>query len=133
MGNLAEHAKKELDRVGLFDKNSDYEGMLGQSALALIEKFASQGHSGLSAELTIDLFHRLAQYKPLTALTCDPDEWADISTYSPSSPGVLQNKRQSSMFSTDGGKSWYDVTAKDHTAITHCACKTCLSDRNKEN
>lgn len=65
MSNLIDHATKELTRVGLFDKDSDYDGMLGDAALELITTFANQGHSGMSAEMTIQLFERLARFKEI--------------------------------------------------------------------
>lgn len=65
LSNLVDHAIKELKRVGLFDKNADYDGMLGDAALELIEVFAAQGHSGMSAEMTIQLFERLARFKEI--------------------------------------------------------------------
>lgn len=65
MSNLVDHANKELTRVGLFDKDSDYDGMLGESVLVLITVFAAQGHSGYSAQLTRELFHKLSNFEEL--------------------------------------------------------------------
>lgn len=84
MSNLTDYAKDELTRAGLFDKDSDYDGMLGTAALEIIEVFAKQGHSGMSAS-------------PL---------W--------------QNKRKSTTFSVDGGKTHYDLDddAKAKNGVT---------------
>lgn len=65
MSRLIEHAAKELTRVGLFDNDADYDGELAISAMELIMVFARQGHSGGSAELTIDLFTKLARRETL--------------------------------------------------------------------
>lgn len=65
MSNLVKHAEKELKKAGLFDKDSDYDGMLGEGVLELITVFASQGHSGMSAEMTVQLFERLARFKEI--------------------------------------------------------------------
>lgn len=65
MSNLVNHAMAELNRVGLFDKDSDYDGELGKGVLELIKLFASQGHSGNSAEMTIELFEKLARFESL--------------------------------------------------------------------
>ncbi len=65
MSKLIDHAKSELNRVGLFDKDSDYDGALGYGTLELIEKFAGQGHSGNSAEMAIELFTKLARFESL--------------------------------------------------------------------
>lgn len=65
MSNLVDHAEKELKRVGLFDKDSDYDGMLGEDVLELITVFAGQGHSGMSAQMTRELFHKLSNFENL--------------------------------------------------------------------
>lgn len=63
--SLIEHANKELTKAGLFDKDSDYNGELGNGVLELMTVFANQGHSGYSAMLTRDLFHRLSNFEEL--------------------------------------------------------------------
>ena len=73
--NLVRHARAELRRAGLFDADADYGGALAESVMALIEVFSSQGHSGMSGGMTIDLFGRLAGFEALSALTTDPSEW----------------------------------------------------------
>lgn len=65
MSNLVDHAEKELQRVGLFDKDSDYAGELGRGVLELITVFAGQGHSGMSAEMTVELFSKLARFEEI--------------------------------------------------------------------
>jgi hypothetical protein len=105
---MSDFARKELDLAGMFDKDSDYEGMLGEAVMDLIELFASQGHSGFSAAMTVDLFDRLASYKPLTELTDNPDEWNDVSEFQGGKPG-WQSTRSPSCFSNDGGKTYWDI------------------------
>ena len=65
MSALIDHATEQLTKAGLFDKDSDYEGELGNGVLELITTFAGQGHSGYSAELTIQLFEKLARFKEI--------------------------------------------------------------------
>lgn len=65
MSNLINHANEQLKKAGLYDKDSDYDGMLGEATLELITVFANQGHSGMSAEMTIQLFERLARFKDI--------------------------------------------------------------------
>lgn len=65
MSNLINHAEKELNKVGLLDKDSDYGGELGKDVLELIKLFASQGHSGFSAESAIHLFSKLARFEEI--------------------------------------------------------------------
>lgn len=65
MSNLINHANAELKKAGLFDKDSDYDGELGKGVLQLITVFAGQGHSGMSAEMTIQLFTKLARFEAI--------------------------------------------------------------------
>lgn len=116
-GNLEDHARHELERAGLFSKDSDYGGMLGKAVLALICTFRKQGHSGFSAMMTLDLFNRLGQFKVLTPITSDSEEWNDVSDMGGrDSPPLWQNKRCPSTFSNDAGKTWWDVDENDAEA-----------------
>lgn len=105
--SLKDYAESELRRAGLFDADSDYGGALGPAVMELVDKFAAQGHSGFSAGLTLELFNTVASFKPLTPITSNPDEWMEVGT------GMWQSKRQPSLFSRDGGKSWYDIDAME--------------------
>lgn len=117
---LIEHAKEELKLAGynidknVKDINSDHEyaDMVAQSVLELIEVFAKQGHSGMSASFTLNIFNQLARHKNLTPLTNKPEEWVDMIE-----TGMLpedykgfryQSKRCSSCFSKDL-KDYYDI------------------------
>jgi hypothetical protein len=100
---LAQYARAELARAALFEADSDYEGQLGEAVMELIHVFSSQGHSGYSAAMTVELFSRLAAWKPLSRITSNPAEWVDVGG------GMWQNNRQSSAFSYDGGQTWYDI------------------------
>jgi len=105
-GNMTDHAKRELELAGLFDKDSDYDGMLGEATLALMELFGTQGHSGFSAGLVRELFSRLSNYETLTEITNDPDEWEDVSEQM--GQPTWQCRRNPSALSSDGGKTYTD-------------------------
>jgi hypothetical protein len=111
MSNLEEHAERELRRAGLFDKDADYGGMLAPAIMKLIHIFAEEGHSGTSAVWSLQLFTRLASFKALTPLTTDPSEWSDVSDSEGGKP-LWQNIRQSSCFSEDEGKHYWDIDEK---------------------
>lgn len=64
--NLVDHAKEQLKIAGLHKKDSDYNGMLYKAIVELMETLANQGHSGMSLDLTLQLFGRLARFKPIT-------------------------------------------------------------------
>lgn len=96
-----------MELAGLFGKDADYEGAHAHAVMELMEVFAKQGHSGFSAHLTLDLFNQLASYKTLTPITSNPDEWMDVSEMS--GRPMWQSKRCPSVFSKDGGQTWYDL------------------------
>lgn len=102
-------ARSELERAGLFDQDSDYEGMLGTEVMRMVETFSAAGHSGFSAALAASIFARLSAWKPLTPITSAPDEWMHIDEDMAGEPNLWQSRRQPSLFSHDGGKTYYDV------------------------
>ena len=110
MSNLTSHAKKELKRAGLFMKDSDYGGMIGKAVMDLIKVFSKQGHSGFSATIVLNIFRKVANFKPLTKITSDPSEWDDISETS--GKPMWQSNRNTSLFSENCGKTWYDIEEK---------------------
>lgn len=97
MSNLVEHAKRELEILG--EDPDTIEGML-----KVIQAFADMGHSGGSASVAIPQLNALLQFKNLTALTNNPEEWQDVST--PSGTPMWQSNRNPEAFSLDGGKTY---------------------------
>src|SRR5260221_727459 len=49
--NSREFAKKWLEQHGMFDADSDYGGMVGESVMEVWNLIAEQGHSGFSAAM----------------------------------------------------------------------------------
>ena len=91
--SLVEHARTELKAAGLLDPEGHcYGDLVGNAVLELVEIFAKQGHSGMSAELCIEAFSKVAAYQPLAPLTGEDDEWCEVAD------GVFQNKRCSHVF-----------------------------------
>lgn len=109
MSNLVKHAEYELKLAGLLDKDSDYDGMLGEAVLELVKVFAKQGHSGFSAHQTLQIFNEVANYRPLTPIGKSKDEWMDVTDMGADGKGLWQNKRRGTTFSRDAGKTWYDI------------------------
>lgn len=135
--SLIEHAKKELELAGFFDKDSDYDGMLGTATMELIELLSKQGHSGYSGSCVLDLFTKLANFKPLSPLTFDDSEWIHINDHD---GGIYQNNRNSCVFkeSKDGKPYYIDafvmrtpsgicwqgrLNLEDGTSISRCFIK----------
>jgi hypothetical protein len=107
---LVAHARRELRVAGFLDpQGACYGDMVGRAVLELVEAFARQGHSGGSVGPTLGLFDKVARFRPLTPLTNDPSEWADVSEAL--GRPCWQNRRDSSVFSEDGGRTWYDLDA----------------------
>jgi hypothetical protein len=95
--SLLSFAESELRLAGLFDENSDYNGEIGKTVMELMEVFSNQGHSGFSANMTINIFKKLANFTPLTPLTGEDDEWMEIGE------NLYQNKRAPFMFKDSQG------------------------------
>ena len=104
---LTAFAKDELTRAGLFDEDSDYGGMLGDAVLKMVEVFSAEGHSGMSANMAVSIFKKVALYEPLTPLTGSEDEWGEPF----SEDGMRQNKRCSHVFMDADGTA-YDSSGK---------------------
>lgn len=54
-------ARKWLEHHGLFDKDSDYDGALGEQVMAVVELVASQGHTGASADRLYTILQQIYQ------------------------------------------------------------------------
>jgi hypothetical protein len=114
--NLVEHAKRELELAKLLTEEGDfYGGMLGEAVLELVRVFSKQGHSGMSAPITLATFAKVANFETLT--DNDHSLYRDISEHWPTDstagPGPhLQDVRDSKWFSHDGGTTWYNVDDK---------------------
>jgi len=100
-----EKRNRELDLAGLFDKDSDYEGMLGEAIQELLDVFHKQGHSGFSAQRTAYLFYTLIKNDILSPLTGEDSEWNS----SLDNDGTIkQNNRLSAVFkNVPSGKAYY--------------------------
>lgn len=102
-----ERCINELELAGLFDKDSDYEGMIGKAVKELLLTFQKQRHSGFSANLTADVFHRLIKGENLTLLKGTEEEWNNIGN------NEFQNKRNSAVFAkSNKGKDAYYLNGK---------------------
>lgn len=92
--SLVEHAKQELART-----QNDKE--FNDCIIKAVAAFAEYGHSGGSASAGIHILYDLLQFKHLTPLTDNADEWMEVG------PKVWQSKRNPEAFSDDQGGSYY--------------------------
>ncbi|MBO0961978.1 hypothetical protein J1P26_19930 [Neobacillus sp. MM2021_6] len=120
MSNLVNWAKQELELIGSHD--DEMQQMMNKDILQIVEAFSDQGHSGFSAGYALNLIKRLLDWKPITPLTGEEDEWGEV--YYTDKEQTQQNKRCSAVFrkykdnstayyidgkvfSDDGGETWY--------------------------
>jgi D-serine dehydratase len=108
MSNLMKHAECEMRKAGLYDADSDYGGMIPEAVLALVKAHSEQGHSCGSHHVVLQIFNRVVNFKTLTPISSDPSEWFKHD-YQTAGSDCWQNTRQPSVFSQDGGKTWYDL------------------------
>lgn len=108
---LVEHADRELKLMGYSpDAEDPMSRVIYASTLDMMYAFTQVGHSGGSAEIHTWMVADLLRFKSLSPLTDDPEEWEDISDFmGPGPTGVWQSKRNGSMMSEDGGKTYYCV------------------------
>lgn len=110
--SLEAYARNELQRAGLFDKDSDYGGALAEAVMKMTKVFADEDHSGGSARLAIALFKRVASFNPITPLTGHDDEWFEVGEQN--GKPLYQNCRCSHIFKE--GDRAYDIDAADPRA-----------------
>jgi len=94
-----EWAFEELKRAGLYDKDSDYGGEIGKCLEELINVFDKQSHSIFSARRVANLFYRLMNWRPLSPVTNNPEEWKKF--IKRGDEIVYQNKHYISLFATE--------------------------------
>lgn len=107
--NLVDYADTEIKRLNL-GPDDRYAAWIADGVKDLISVLATQGHSGMSVGATLETFSRLAQFKPLTALTGEDEEW-----FVPTM-GMIQNKRAFSVFKHEDGQC-FDTNKADNTPI----------------
>lgn len=108
MGKLEDHARREFEAAGWtkggkFD--DEWQKLICDQVVELLTTFSTHGHSGTTAHYALDLFTKLASFKPIAPLTGADDEWVDIL----GDRGLLQNKRNSSVFKEDGRAYYIDA------------------------
>lgn len=84
----------------------DIQAHIYQSVRKLLETFDEDGHSGMSAPYTINLFKRLALFEPISPLNGNKSEWEQIEN------GTFQNKRCSHVFKDAEDVIAYDTRGK---------------------
>jgi len=111
MSNLIEHARREL---ALVETGPDGDRALADSILKAVEGFDSySGHSGGSASVATEWLNRLLQFKNLSPLTNDPNEWMNVCEQS--GYEMWQSNRCPEAFSHDGGNTYWLLSEGAHS------------------
>jgi hypothetical protein len=109
MSNLLSYAENELNRIGMTEDSPDeMNRMMRKHILHMMQEFANEGHSGFSASYAISILTKLMDFKPLSPLTGEDDEWVK---HDYDNDVTYQNKRRSSVFKGADG-SCYDIDGK---------------------
>ena len=93
-----------------------YVQRIGNCVYEICKLFAEQGHSGLSANITLQLLDELlVKGNTLSPLTNNPDEWMDVTEMS--GYKLHQSKRKFSCFSDDNLNTYYDTNDEKRELI----------------
>ena len=108
--SILSHAEEELKRIGMGPdcESNDMNGMMRKHILHMMQEFANEGHSGFSARYAISILTRLMDFKPLSPLTGEDDEWMEVSQHM--GRKCYQNRRRSSISKDEEGV--YDSDGK---------------------
>lgn len=122
MMNQLERIENELKLAGFklepvkehFETDEDYSQSIGTCAYEICKLFSEQGHSGYSAQCTLQILKRLLiEEDTLSPLTNDPNEWEQHSKEMDPHQ-TWQSKRKFSCFSDDNLKTYYDIDAEEN-------------------
>lgn len=109
MNNYERHAREEFRAAGWTDQDGkfddEWQEAICNHVLQLLDTFHGEGHSGTSAQYTINLFKTLASFRPIAPLTGEDWEWCDVAEQN--GGPLLQNKRCSTVFKDPEGA--YDI------------------------
>jgi len=108
MSALVEYAKNELNVLGLGvndQTGESYDYAMRSHILHMVEEFSKEGHSGFSASYALSILKRVLDFKPLSPLTGEDDEWNQCGF---GDEIYYQNKRASSVFKDANGAYWSD-------------------------
>ena len=106
MSNLVKYAEDELNRIGMTEDSPDeMTVIMRKHIIHMVKEFSDEGHSGFSGRYALNILTKLLEFKPLTPLTGEDDEWTLVGD------GHWQNKRCSTVFK-DADGSCKDIDGK---------------------
>jgi hypothetical protein len=107
--SLVSYAESELDRIGMTE-DDDMNGMMRKHLLHMVKEFSEEGHSGFSGNYALQCLKKLLNFKPLSPLTGEDDEWTEVTRMS--GYPHFQNKRCGSVFKDGKDGEAYDIDGK---------------------
>ena len=121
--SLVEFAENELNlllKTCTDDEALNMQKVINNDILDIIKLFSSQGHSGFSAQYSLNILKRLMDYKPLSPITDSADEWTelnydnDLAYQCKRCPSLFKDSEnrvyntEGRLFSDDNGHTWYN-------------------------
>lgn len=121
--SLVEFAENELNlllKTCTDDEALNMQKVINNDILDIIKLFSGQGHSGFSAQYSLNILKRLMDYKPLSPITDSADEWtelnydSDLAYQCKRCPSLFKDSdnrvynTEGRLFSDDSGHTWYN-------------------------
>jgi alpha-L-arabinofuranosidase len=108
--DLVKHAKYELELAGFFGSEIESDKETAEYVFELIKVFSKQIHSTTTAKVVRLLFDKLSNHEHLTEITDNPDEWDEfVDSRQADKKLKWQSNRNPCIFSTNRGKTFYDI------------------------
>ena len=126
--NIIYNFRKEVKYLG-WDKSDDkMQKLIVRNVEDLLAVVSAQGHSGFSFSYLMSLFNKAANFKPLSRITFNDDEFNDDTL----GGDVKQNKRDTRIFKYEDGSYSFNDAIK-HTPISRISIdeKTGMMYREK--
>lgn len=107
---LRRHAHKELELLNIEQNYPDAHHVI-KTIVDTLEDFREK-HGEQEAGYIMDMFEMLLKGHNLAPITDNPDDWEYLSEAE-----VWQNFRNPNVYSTDGGRTWFDVREDDARSV----------------
>lgn len=117
MGNIVDYAINELN-IAFPNKEDKVQQTMNENIIEIIKLLESQGHTGTTIKYLFNKVERLINFKPLTSIDDNPEEWRECFGRTTSfqhkrCPSVFKDENgyvkdiNGRVFSDDGGFSWF--------------------------
>lgn len=111
--NIYQKYALEEFRVLGWPGDCEMQKLICDCLVELLGVYGGRGHSGTSAPYTVNLFERLALFKPISLLTGQESEWGEPFD----EEGTQQNKRMPEVFKNKDGAYWIGHPTKPRVPV----------------